>query len=278
MPRSLLLKRGLRFPGYLRPGFDKAHPCAGGTWLSAIPVTTNNFIDLLTGMQGAANTAFPIGGTKVRAYIGPAAGLDNSTGNQGVTFGAGGSLVTPVTPYPATLAAIFTATALVNGNQTPIANGSGGNIQLGIYSNTFQINRWNASNDNTSFTPTAGVPYFLACTTDNVATTVIVWTRLDTGKIQYYTATPASGISATTFEAVIGYTSGGNPMDGFVGPVMISTAVNTLGNMLRWAADPWSFWYPNGQAVAFDADLVSKVASAPAGGPAPSLTTLGVGP
>lgn len=240
---------------------------------------SNTFLNLLTGAIGVANASLPVGGTTVKAYLGPGAGFDNSSGNQRVSFSAG--MPAAVAPYPATLAGIFSVTALhASSVQNIIENAAGAQLQLCMNGagSTFVLNRWGGSNDDTGFTPTVKVPYFLAVTTDNTSTTVFVWTRLDTGVVRFFTATPAGAAVPGTIATSIGNSSAGNAFDGFIGPVMYSQAVNTLGAMLEWAADPWSFWYPDPVNVGFDAELVGGAGGSP---PPPSgavlRTLLGVG-
>lgn len=259
MRQLLLRRRGLSSPG-LNPGFDQSHPIAKNCIVSAIAAPGGNFINILTGAAATPNTVVAVGGTKVRAFLGNAIGSDNSSGNQKLSFTG---LPAPTAPYPATLAAVFTLTALHNNNQFVVENAFQAQLQLGILSNTFQLNRWGASNDSTGFTPIVGVPYFLACSTDNVNVTNFVWTRLDTGVIRSFKATPASGAVAGTTKVSSPSVSGGNAFDGFISEFMASQAVHDMPTMLAWAADSRGFWYPTPSSyVAFDSAFISGPISA----------------
>lgn len=238
---ALRRRSSFLYPGS-NPGFDPSHPAAKNAIFSGvIGGGMNNYVNLLGGKIGTIVTV-PVGGRVVKPVLGPALGFDNSS-IQRLTWT--GFPNPPASPYPTTLAGIFTLTALHNNVQCLVENASGAQIQLGIFSNTFQLNRWGGSNDNTGFTPVAGVPYFLACSTDNANQTTIVWTRLDTGLIGLFTATPAGATTTGTITVGVGSAGGGgNAFDGFISEFMYSQCFLPRGAMLAWAADPRSYWYP----------------------------------
>jgi hypothetical protein len=96
-----------------------------------------------------------------------------------------------------------------------------------------------------SFGYTLGIPYFLAVSC-NASATNFVMSRLDTGQI--FTSS-TTGIS---FAAPNGtYRVGGGGAFHLTGSseaacCFIGGSFLHLQEMVKWAADPWSFWFPRG--------------------------------
>lgn len=247
---------GFGCPG-TRPWFDQTHPCANKTVVSATAFN-NNFTNWVTGHPGTSAN-FPLGTRRVIGRLGAVGHFDNTTGTQQINFTSG--LPAQTGTFPQTLAGIFQLNALHNNSQCIIETGSSVNTQLEVLANVLQLNRWNGLNDSTGYTVAALVPYFFACSTDNSTITNFVWTRLDSGSLQYKTMTPGGAVVSGTLRVSIGNAAGAsNAFDGWIAAAMYSQYCNSLGDMLKWAADPWAFWYPKGR---FDLGAVIAAGGTP---------------
>lgn len=239
---SLFVKRqGQLFPGWA-PAFNPKHLCARKTVGSAVSIGAQ-FINLLSGKTGTLPHATNPTGT-VSGYIGPASFFTLAQGtNSVVDF----TTANDSSPFPTTFGAIFIINSLQNNPQGIVQNGtsSGNKLQMALDGNTFRLKRWNATDDDTTFGPSINVPYFLAVSSDNTNVTNFVWTRLDTGFIQSKTMAPGSTATAGTAQFSIGpIEASGNGSDIKIAAAMYSQTLNSMASMLAWAADPWSFWYP----------------------------------
>jgi hypothetical protein len=177
---------------------------------------------------------------KILSPIGPAFAC---SGTNRATF----TIATPVTPY--TLAAIF----LWNGTNaatqdicgalaTTVSQGVGlsmGSTGIpGIRAHSAQV---------LSTLPAivAGRSYFLAISGVSTVGFSIAYTTLDTGQVFSQFVSDAGAILSATSSFTIGNLGDGSrPLNGSIGPTMFSNVLCSLPQLVQWASDPWSFWYP----------------------------------
>jgi hypothetical protein len=240
MSRSSLLKRPLlAYPGG-NPGFDPSHMAAGGTRFSAI-ATGNGFINL---MKGAAGVITNAPAAVIDGRIGPSVKFANST--DAVTF-ANQSVAIDAS---CTFGCIFIPNASI-GNATLIStssNASGGfRLSLNSLVPIVTVNG-NSGPIMTGTSLVIGVPYFCGFSySPNVASNAtFVLMRLDTGAI--LTSSPAYGAlssQASSGTYSVGTRVSGNLVsDSTIAAIMYSSALMSKAQLLQWAQDPWSFWYP----------------------------------
>jgi hypothetical protein len=228
----------LAFPAGLAPGFDPAHVAGAVPLLSAVAKGTGA-INLLSGKQGTAGVL--VAATAViHGTIGPSAGTVAATGN-GVQF----SGISTVNFSNVTLAVIAVPTAI--GGATMYCAAAGGtNSGFALGWSSTGLLRLASQSVNTyvsNITLTAGVPYFLAASTQGTQC-VFVAVNLLTGQIFTNTVVTTIASSAPNGAASMGWaTSGGSSAN--TAAMMYSGQYNPLQALLIWAADPWSFWYPN---------------------------------
>jgi hypothetical protein len=229
---------GLAYPAGVAPGFDPTHIASTNTLFSAA-VLGGNHVNILNGKPGVI-TGSPT--PKILGALGPS-----------VNYPVGGKSVFATaiaTNYAEMTMAAFvqfdTATAAairdVIGNS--ITSTSSG-YRFGASSAANFL--WTIAGASTasSIPVVANVPYFIATSIKSATRGNVAVCRLDTGQIFTDTA-------ATATTAVVGGTNYtvGNRDDtirgtvGAVGPVMMSDVFLSVQQLAFWAADPWSFWYP----------------------------------
>jgi hypothetical protein len=244
---QLPLRDPLAYPAGHAPGFDPTHPASnfGGQGVSLVPAAGGVYINLLTG--GATTKA------GVQTY-GVGAGGPYT---QSITNGGYGSFAnsfsSTVTPG-FTIATIFTpASIATNGTilstSTVAANGLQMTYRLGVmgYRNS---SLFAASPVLPALT--VGVPYFLALS-DNGTTCYFVQVNLLTGQIVTSSVATASGLSqgSTTTWLIGGNASGSAFVNGNIHSVMAGYVALSPAQLKAWAADPWSFWYPQQDDLLF---------------------------
>jgi len=238
----------LVFPG-TPPRFDASHSAANGCTLSAVAVA-GTFIDLLTGKAGSVTTGSPT--QQVHSVLGPC--LVMSATNVAISgkrsYGANAA------PLGDTLAciAMINSTAAqqafialgLNGTDSgyswlgcPSANAIGGIAHAGLAGA-------NGPDVGTS------VPFFLAASqslsaaTSATQTAVFVTVNLLTGKMT--TASTSQGsynVGSRNGTYNIGSRGAASaPANANIACVMASDTFTPLPALTKWAADPWSFWYP----------------------------------
>lgn len=230
----------LAYPAGYRPGFDPSHPASafirnrltagklkGGSFISQ----GGNMVDIVTGIVGTITGTVTPAIDKIGPTVSPVStGTVQFSGYEN-GYGAG----------KGTVAGIF----IVQQNSGYGENGgvyAGQSLALRLIESGGT--NWSPyaylSGSNTAFPifPYAGYhPYFMAVSGEG-AEGRYIWANLQTGKIGY-----------GSFAA-----SGSQSSDGLVrmlGPscnyacTMYSTAPLSMAELHQWAADPWSFWYPN---------------------------------
>lgn len=270
--KSLIRRRGLIYPGGFRPGYDPTHIAAANTQFSAIS-QNGSFVNLVPGFGSLLPST--INGTVgyiIDGGIGPAKtpGTNNSYifTSAAVTYSDNIVMAAIIRTSASDNSGIFTNTgtnvsaaqlAVFGGSQLYLSPNSGGDIGSGI-------------------SLSANTPYFVVGTKTNLGTFNFLALNLNTGKIT--TSTVAFSLSGVTGQS--GYTIGyeyeyGDFFQGRIAAVMHANNFLTMSELLTWAADPWSFWYPTTPSViAFDAEFVKST-----GGSTPPTNTglpiLGIG-
>jgi hypothetical protein len=95
------------------------------------------------------------------------------------------------------------------------------------------------------------IPYFTIVSTDHATATNFLLMNLNNGRISTATkvAATATGVLAGNGIYSVGGNSTftGNQLEGGIATLMFSNTYMNIPNMLKWAEDPWAFWYPKYQ-------------------------------
>lgn len=226
----------LSYPGRL-PGLNLYHPASSGFRFSAIP-TGNDFISISPLAIPTLTATVPT--YSIDGALGPVGVYTSSTNSNAVSFG--GTSTTADTA--GTLAAIFrladTLSTYAPLNTSNTSNGWAINLAT-----TVQVVLPGTVVVDFGLTLTAGVPYFVAVSSIS-GSQVAVLINLNTGKV--VTGTGASAFTAGAQNgavAVGGWSHNAQTFSGNLAAVMWSAVFLPLPQLLQWAYDPWSFWYPN---------------------------------
>lgn len=232
------LKNPLVYPG-IQPGFNKLHPASRG-YLSAtggasvVCTGTSNLISVLGGT--VTNNSTPT--FRMDGYIGPGAVYSGSGQSSQITG------LPSLSSNNFTLGAIFRAdsanASLVNSivgfsSGTLIYIGSGGILELYV-----------GSGHGLQIIVTFGVPYFVAYSSSPLGESAVL-TNLNTGQVStlHSTGTPiALSIGSTFLVGNFSIVPSTDYLNGPVAAAMYSSVGLSFYEMVRWANDPWSFWYP----------------------------------
>lgn len=238
----LLLKRPspFAFPGSL-PGFDPSHPASKGCLFSGIPAPDGGFSNLLTG-AGGTKSGTP---TLAMTGYGPALKSVGNTDNDNFPY--------PAVAWPAqTMAVIVRFDTLGASVQVIQATAAGGSSGFYIANaGTGSSSQW-AIVVGVTFViisglpaPIAGATYFVVVSVQSATNYNIVVRRLDNGQVWAVTATTALSFIAGDTTLYIG-NRGTNARQtlGAIMATMHNINYMTLPQMVQWAQDPWSFWYP----------------------------------
>lgn len=245
------------YPFGSAPGFDPSHPAAPGATFSGI-ASTAGFINLMQGQRSVVN------GTPLTTILpGIAAATKFPTAPDYCSFSG----------FPATLDNQTTMAAIVQFTTVGAAQ------QMFLCSSTQASTNWSLNCDfsggTTSFSInpnggtvtrslialSAGVPYFLALSVSdsfaNSGKVFFVVTRLDTGQIQSANiAVSASPLGASNGSYSVGARVNGNVASlSSIAAAMITRRATSFSALLQWAADPWSFWYPQQDFLSSATDL-----------------------
>lgn len=246
--QALDFRNRFAFPAGRKAGFDPNHfVCSGLTnFFSAVPVG-DSYQDMVTGQFGT-----PINNnirSTINAVIGPAPSNFNTaftwvtfTGKPAVsfaseTFGIIFSTLTSSTSW------LFSNSDSGNAGDTPVVQPNG--------ANEVSLNRWASNNDNynsgtfSSFL-TVNTPFLLILTNSSVLDSSICYlVNLLTGQVVSDTAGYAATNGASNGHYVIGTSPNtGLYAQGQVAAVMYAEGYLSQSAALKWASDPWSFWYP----------------------------------
>jgi len=98
------------------------------------------------------------------------------------------------------------------------------------------------TNITSSISMVTGAPYFIAVSWDDTIGVIFVVRRLDTGQLYYEVDADVTNITVTSDGNCIAETNGSNNL--LVAGLAFNTINLSLAELLNWAGDPWSFWYP----------------------------------
>lgn len=243
----LLLKRPspFAFPGG-NPGFDPSHvasaPVPPARMFSGV-ATSSGFIDLTTGKPGT-----PYGTTAsavIDGGIGPSSNIFN--GSDGWNFAGKATTVDLL----ATQAGIIRIPSFSSFNCvfSNTLGGSAGGWEIRIISNgnlTANINGGSNVTNNVILTP--NVPYFVAVSLIDGVSLNYIAANFNTGEIQSDTQ-PWSGVTLASGGPlsgtyVVGNVVGTINLSGYISAAMYMPRYLSQQQLLQWAKDPWSFWYP----------------------------------
>jgi len=233
-----LTRRGLAYPAGFAPGFDPSHPAAGPKARFSGIALGGNFVSLFRGNSGSTSGTLIAG---IDGRIGP---LTKFTGTGPSSTFSGQSAVNETSW---TIGAIF----ISNGPGSDVyfctsSAAGGGQVYLNTnVTTTFGITASGGGGSATSgIAAVSGVPYFVAGSVNSSASNFVV-KRLDTGQI--FTA-QSSGITTATPNGtyMVGSRAAldNNSCAKGLAAVMATAQFCSLQQLLIWAADHCSFWYP----------------------------------
>lgn len=243
--RPLRNPNPLGFPGGVRPGFDASHAAAKQIKFSGVSRGAN-FGSILKGTVGSL-TGTPT--SAINAFCGVATNYSASTMNSAF---AG---FTTNTPAAFTFAVICVPVTLGGATQLIITDGASGS-SAGTQGIGFNgSNKWTVGIGSTptfiatSSTPAvvANTPYFIAVSELGGTGYNIVVSNLRTGQTTSEVVATATAISVWTGTFNVGNqnaANGARVFQGLIAAVMCSEGYLSVPQLLQWAQDPWSFWYP----------------------------------
>ena len=207
----------------------------GYSAIAAGPNGSTQYINLVTGKQGTGFTTAP---GFIDGALGPAAIWANAVGN--ISFPTGFS------------SNIFTAAAICRPTNLGVTNVFVSSDQVGDHGVDFRLSAGVVGATlqaviviSSGITVTVNQPYFLA-TSRGPAKTHFVVVNLKTGQLSQATISDSNvALTGAGANSSIGGLSGHSVgFTGYIGAAMISPVFITLPQLLAWATDPWSFWYP----------------------------------
>lgn len=244
---------GLAYPCGATPSLNPAHVALSG----GVPLFSA--VSLLTG--GSILPLYAQGGTqtltnltsKIFGIIGPASVNSGTASSDALTF-----TNKPITTSLTNTMAIIVQFSSVPANtfQGLLGNGGAGAIGISLFlrgsvGSALAFGPIGiGTSPNAMFVPVAGVPYFIAASASFAASngpTNFIAINLNTGQIS---TTSVLGNTGTPITPDGSYTIGNLqnnktlPLLGGIAAVMHSTAFLSAPQLLQWASDPWSFWYP----------------------------------
>lgn len=251
----------LAFPAGRAPGFDQSHIAAqgisNGYGFSAV-ASGKTYINLLSGGPFTTPSQFPAAATI--SGLGPC-GLFTTTA-QVCAIGANQSTATPpgitvgaIVQFAGTGDGTFCAVIGVN---------SGHASQFGMAGSSKNLYFYNNAASTSSFTIATGVPYFIAASMQPSSTVNFVAVNLQTGQLLSSTTTTGASLAALSALPQIGLDLGdSHTADAYIAAAMLAPSFMSLQALITWAADPWSFWYPQLAAPQFKVGIPKYVQRAP---------------
>jgi hypothetical protein len=269
------LKNPFVYPGDRLLGFDPTHPASqNGVTLSAVAATGS-------GIQVAGQFAIKpstITGTSanvVDGIIGPCMqpATNNNAQNNFVTWQLGGGAAYSV-KNTHTLAGICRPLAINGGTNSILmsegtfAGAAAGSFQIGYTTaGKWSFTAYNISIPVPPFSVVAGVPVFVAMSASSAGTTATfntILVNLNTGSIQTSTQTNSPITTPTPNAVNMGSNSVANrSFGGNVAAIMVSNSFLSLNQLIAWANDPWSFWYPPTVERIITSSLIAPAAPSP---------------
>lgn len=230
----------LAYPAGVAPGFDSSHVAASGTHFSGIAHGTG-YVSLTDSQKLTVPGTAP--SNSVDGYLGKASNFSGgATNNFWVVPNRPTAIETDIT-----IAAIVKMTVSGASNQGIFCSDSSNTGGVGLRltaGDNIGIVYTSRNAINSGITLSVNVPYFIAASrTPSDAVFVVV--NLLTGKVQ--TASVGGGASTPLAAGASSYAIGmyaAQVWNGQIAAVMHSGKFTPLATLLQWAADPWSFWYP----------------------------------
>ncbi len=239
----------LTYPGG-RPGFDPRHfilqqfntPAAGQVFRGSIAAAGSSFVrlDASSGpptVTGAfTSTVDPVLGQCINQVT------TGATKWQGIAVG---SILANTVGL--TWGAIFRCASTNGGTrQVLLVESNGSATGLVILNSTIGLQDTNSFFSST-MAMTVGVPYFVcaSCTFNPAGTGFMALTNLSTGQVTTQSIggwTIGSGTNNTTI--LIFGDGGARTFCGNFAAGVVLRIFTPQAQLLKWAADPWSFWYP----------------------------------
>ena len=240
LPKKHLARQSSPFayPGD-QASYNQKHPVGGGARFSAVAFNGANFVNLLNAKPGSGVGS--ISGV-TRSDIGPAVNFTSGATDK-VQF----SGQSTTTDADCTIGVICKFTT-IGSFQYLFSAGSGGS-GTAFAGNNFipQLVQFGGSTIGTAQDHiVAGVPMFLAVSKTGTSVANFISVNLLTGKTLFeVVATPGASTGVNGTYNVGSAPNGGSPAIGDIAALMFSSRYHPLGVLQRWAADPWSFWYPS---------------------------------
>lgn len=238
---QLQIRDKLSFPASYSPGIKGDHPAAAKLLIATVAINGNH-VALTRG--GARGTIVGTPTRKMNRILGETVAFPGATDRSNF-----GSFPT-ASVTNATIAAIFQLDVAPSLPIDVAGDSNGSNVGVGIGvidTGEFTIRFGNFFTMAGSIAKWAvGVPYFIAASVSNGTTNYVV-KRLDNGQLRSASFAVGASSSIGTGTFVVGgrdSTSGRNSR-GPVACTMRSNSSLSLQQLLVWADDPWSFWYPD---------------------------------
>lgn len=233
----------LGFPAGRTPGFNPSHPASGGIsagrGFSGV-ASGGSFRSLITGKVGTLNNT-PTGG--IKANLGPIVNFTASA--DGLKF-AGQSTAND---SDFTIGAILSFNTLGSLSCVFGTSATGDSLMLHkSAANVLAIRTGGGNQPSDAPALVASVPYFVAVsvTGTGAGTAKYVQTNLSTGVVQTGTGQSAARTPGSDGTYVVGnWAFFSLPTLGNIAAIMYAPSFISSQQLMQWAQNPWSFWYPD---------------------------------
>ena len=248
---KLVGRNPLAFPDGFSPGIDYTHPAAKGIRFFSGIALTGNFISLTGG--GAPGTIAGAPTSGLDGAIGPNTAFAASTAN--IQFSGFFTINDP----SQTIACIFIMTSVAAGQKTMFSNTSTINTGYRLFVNGVTL-EGGAGTTTMVFSQnlSANTPYFAAMSLRSGNSNAVI-TNLQTGVVRtsniataYTSVTPSGAV-------IVGNAPTAAASNFKIAAVMTSPAYLSAAQLLAWANDPWSFWYPQIADAELDEELTGFI-------------------
>lgn len=231
----------LAYPCGVAPGFDPSHVAAcgmsSGHGFSAV-CFPGGAVNLLNGLPGSQ-----VGVTfRTYGHVGPV--VDSNAGANVVSFA--GQLTVADTSL--TMAGIFLATSLA-ANASVIANSSSGAAGIEMYITptgaiAIRVVGQGVSYISTGTPIAANKPYFAAISSDGTIYHTVMRNLADGTAYSETQSLGPKTFGASNGTYGLGRGAFASSVPGGIAAGMFGPRLVSMAALQQWAADPWSFWYP----------------------------------
>ena len=231
------LRNKLAYPAGVQPGFDPTHVAAKGmskgNGASGVAMGSG-FVSVLWSSYTNTSVSKAIFGGVGPAITYPGAAITNSTGQLSSSTAAltCGAIIQVPASYSSGSYYSILSTVDSTGTLFVLHSGVSNAPTLLLYSNGMT----------SAFSLSVGTPYFVAASALIGGSTNFVAVNLNNGSVSTSTTASAGSNFPTGNGAIGNYNS--NPFIGSISAIMWSPSYLSLSQLLQWASDPWSFWYP----------------------------------